>query len=43
MTDVVYLMGAGASYGKRTKEDLSHKVEIINGDTNLTYFSQILE
>ena len=33
MTDVVYLMGAGASFGKRSKDDLSHKVEIIKGDT----------
>ncbi len=32
MTDVVYLMGAGASFGKRSKDDLSHKVEIKNGD-----------
>ena len=46
MTDVVYLMGAGASYGKRTKEDLSHKVEIINGDTKSVrhiYCANILE
>ena len=32
MTDVVYLMGAGASFGKRSKDYLSHKVEIKNGD-----------
>lgn len=32
MTDVVYLMGAGASFGKRSKDDLYHKVEIKNGD-----------
>ena len=46
MTDVVYLMGAGASYGKRTKEDLSHKVEIINGDTKSVrhiYCANIIE
>lgn len=39
-------MGAGASYGKRTKEDLSHKVEIINGDTKSVrhiYCANILE
>ena len=33
MTDVVYLMGAGASFGKRAQDVLSHKVEIIKGDT----------
>ena len=33
MTDVVYLMGAGASFGRRIKEGLSHKVEIIKGGT----------
>ena len=46
MTDVVYLMGAGASFGKRTKEDLSHKVEIINGDTKSVrhiYCANIIE
>lgn len=46
MTDVVYLMGAGASYGKRTKEDLSHRVEIINGDTKSVrhiYCANIIE
>ena len=32
MTDVVYLMGAGASFGKRAQDVLSHKVEIKNGD-----------
>lgn len=39
-------MGAGASYGKRTKEDLSHKVEIINGDTKSVrhiYCANIIE
>ena len=34
MTDVVYLMGAGASFGKRAQDVLSHKVEIIKGDTS---------
>ena len=33
MTDVVYLMGAGASFGKRAQDALSHKVETIKGDT----------
>lgn len=46
MTDVVYLMGAGASFGKRGKEDFSHKVEIINGDTKSVrhiYCANIIE
>ena len=39
-------MGAGASYGKRTKEDLSHKVEIKSGDavsTSHIHCANILE
>lgn len=46
MTDVVYLMGAGASFGKRSKDDLSHKVEIKYGDTTSVkhiYCANILE
>lgn len=46
MTDVVYLMGAGASFGKRGKEDLFHKVEINSGDavsTNYIQYANILE
>lgn len=40
MTDVVYLMGAGASFGKRAQDVLSHKVEIIKGDTkSISYIS----
>ncbi len=46
MTDVVYLMGAGASFGKRGKEDLFHKVEINSGDavsTSYIQYANILE
>lgn len=46
MTDVVYLMGAGASFGKRGKEDLFHKVEINSGNavsTNYIQYANILE
>lgn len=46
MTDVVYLMGAGASFGKRGKEDFSHKVEIKSGDavsTSHIHCANILE